>query len=79
MSIANAIKKDHVKAVSKRKRNRTATDSDNSEDDDHETNIISREQLRRFQKENKARQARLKRLEAAVDKLMQQSYHEDLS
>jgi hypothetical protein len=79
MDIADAIKKDHVKAFSKRKRSRTVTDSDNSGGDDHETDTIPREQLRRFQKENKAGQARLKRLEAAIDKLMQQSCQEGLS
>ena len=71
MNIANAIKKDYVKAVSKRKKSRTVTNSDNSGGDDHETHTILREQLRRFQKKNKIGQVRLKRLEATVDKLMQ--------
>jgi hypothetical protein len=62
-----------VDAVSKRKRNRIATDNDDSGSDDHERGTILREQLRRFQKKNKAGQARLKRLEAVIDKLIQQS------
>jgi hypothetical protein len=41
MNIADA--KDHVKAVSKRKRNRTIIDSDNSGGDDHEIDTIPRE------------------------------------
>ena len=78
MDITNVIKKDYVKTISKRKKNRIATDNNNNGDDDHETDTISRKQLRRFQKKNKAGQMRLKRLEAAVDKLIQQSCLEGL-
>jgi hypothetical protein len=42
VDIANAIKK------RKRKRNRIIVDSDDSEGDDHETNIILKKQLRRL-------------------------------
>ena len=64
VDIADAVKK------RKRKRDRIAADGDDSEGDDHGTNIILKEQLRRLQKENKAGQARLKVLEAAVDKFI---------
>ena len=62
MNITDVIKKDYVKTILKKKKNRTVTDNDNSKDNDYETNIILREQLRRFQKKNKIGQARLKRL-----------------
>ena len=68
MDITDVIKKDHVKVILKRKKNRTATDNDSNEDNDHKIDIISREQLRRFQKENKIGQVRFKRLETVVDR-----------
>lgn len=70
---------DLADTIRKRKKFRITTDSDNSGGDDHETDTILRGQLRRAQKKNKAGQVRLEMLEAAVDKLMQQSCQEGLS
>lgn len=70
--MTDIINKYQVEAVLKRKR--IAINNDNSGGDDHVTDIILEEQPKQFPKENEAGQARLIRLEAAVDKLMQQSY-----
>jgi hypothetical protein len=77
--LTRGIQVDLADAIKKRKKFRITTDNDNSEGDDHEMDTILKGQLRRVQKENKAGQARLKMLEAAVDKLMQQSCLEGLS
>ena len=43
MNIIDVIKKDYVKVILKRKKNRIVIDNDNNKDDNHETNIILRE------------------------------------
>jgi len=61
----------------KRKRNRIAGESGNSDEaDNSEMDSRLREKLKQIQEENKAKDARLGRLEAAFDKLTEKSYEE---
>ena len=48
MNITDVIKKDHIKAILKRKKNRIVINNDNNKDKDYKTYIILKKQLRRF-------------------------------
>jgi hypothetical protein len=64
-----------METLSKRKRKRITIDS-GERSDDSETGTILMKKIKWLQEENKTKDARLRRLEATVDKLMQQSCQE---
>jgi hypothetical protein len=71
----DAIEKSHIETLSERKRKRIITDS-GERSDDSETDTILTKKMKWLQKENETKDARLRRLKATVDKLMQQSCQE---
>jgi hypothetical protein len=66
----DAIEKSYMETLSERKRKRITTDNSERRDDS-ETDIILTKKMKWLQEENETKDARLRRLEATVDKLMQ--------